>query len=169
MPPFLPGTSASASTVTPACGSVHGCNGRHLGEKAALIDARNQPFLQALPAYFSSADNRDSVTLAGAVTGFGLATRAVRLPAGKWMCAERAKTSLGVSRLLLMPLCRATTSSHPLRFARQGGGTSIKPAKNTGLMNPWGTGLARWSCQSISSCRQGRIGASTPIMTTSAV
>jgi hypothetical protein len=29
-------------------------------------------------------------------------------------------------------------------FGRQGGGTSITPAKDTGVMNPWGTELTRW-------------------------
>jgi hypothetical protein len=29
-------------------------------------------------------------------------------------------------------------------------------------MNPWGTELVRWFCQSISSCRPGRSAASTP-------
>ena len=163
--PELPGPApSSASNYQPAIRPpAMACRPRRMlalgvllpGSLSALAD--RLPEFAALIRFAAPSNVEDSVKPAGAVTGFGLATRAVSLPAGRWMCAERTKTSLGVSRRLAdanMP--RHEEQSSGKVFGRQGGETSIKPAKNTGLMSPWGTEVARFSCRSISSCRPGR-------------
>jgi hypothetical protein len=81
------------SEAEPEAGPDRNSSPSNVSAMSLARTSSNPALVEHAPGPFLHADNGDSVRLAAAVTGFGLATRAVRLPAGKWMCVERAKTS----------------------------------------------------------------------------